>query len=98
VRTVLEDDQAIVEGGRGQQIQVDVAVQRGEGGFDSRHGQDLREDDQSQPVDQLAISTAPLVLGGGKRLFDGFERDIDLEVRGVSTSPHATHVRYTVRR
>jgi hypothetical protein len=38
------------------------------------------------------------VLGGGKRLFDGFERDIDLEVRGVSTSPQATHVRYTVRR
>jgi dihydrofolate reductase len=49
-------------------------------------------------VDELAISTAPLVLGGGKRLFDGFEHDIELEVRRVYTSPYATHVRYTVKR
>lgn len=49
-------------------------------------------------VDELAISTAPLVLGGGKRLFDGFEHDVELEVRRVYTSPYATHVRYTVKR
>ena len=49
-------------------------------------------------VDELAISTAPVILGAGKRLFDGFEHDVDLEVRRVYTSPYATHVRYAVRR
>jgi dihydrofolate reductase len=49
-------------------------------------------------VDDLAISTAPVVLGGGKRLFEGFEHDLDLEVLGVWSSPYATHVRYAVQR
>ena len=48
-------------------------------------------------VDELAISTAPVVLSGGKRLFDGFEKDLDLEVLGVWNSPYATHVRYAVK-
>jgi dihydrofolate reductase len=47
-------------------------------------------------VDELAISTAPVILGAGKRLFDGFERDLDLEVIKVYASPWATHVRYRV--
>ena len=47
-------------------------------------------------VDELAVSTAPVILGAGKRLFDGFERDLDLEVVKVYTSPYATHVRYRV--
>jgi dihydrofolate reductase len=49
-------------------------------------------------VDELAISTAPVVLGGGKRLFEGFDRDLDLEPLGVWSSPYATHVRYRVVR
>jgi dihydrofolate reductase len=49
-------------------------------------------------VDELAISTAPVILGAGKRLFDGFARDVDLEIRMVYHSPYATHVRYAVRR
>jgi dihydrofolate reductase len=49
-------------------------------------------------VDELVISTAPVVLGGGKRLFDGFHRDLDLEVLAVVSSPYATHVRYAVSR
>jgi dihydrofolate reductase len=49
-------------------------------------------------VDELAISTAPVILGAGKRLFDGFDKDVDLEVAKVYSSPFATHVRYTVIR
>jgi hypothetical protein len=37
-------------------------------------------------VDELAISTAPVILGGGKRLFEGFGRDVDLEIRRVYQS------------
>lgn len=47
-------------------------------------------------VDELAISTAPVILGGGKRLFDGFEKDLNLEVTKVYNSAYATHVRYRV--
>jgi dihydrofolate reductase len=47
-------------------------------------------------VDELVISTAPVILGAGKRLFEGFDRDMDLEVVKVYSSPFATHIRYTV--
>ena len=49
-------------------------------------------------VDELVISTAPVILGAGKRLFDGFDRDVDLEVLKAYSSPYATHVRYAVAR
>jgi dihydrofolate reductase len=49
-------------------------------------------------VDELAISTAPVVLGGGKRLFEGFEQDVDLEILAVHPAPYAVHVRYAVHR
>ena len=58
----------------------------------------IRQGLAADVVDELAISTAPVVLGGGKRLFEGFERSLDLEVLGVWSSPYATHVRYAVRR
>jgi dihydrofolate reductase len=47
-------------------------------------------------VDELIISTAPVILGAGKRLFDGFDRDVDLEPVKVYSSRYATHVRYEV--
>jgi dihydrofolate reductase len=47
-------------------------------------------------VDVLAISVAPVVLGRGKRLFEGFDHDIDLEIRKVYSAPYATHTIYTV--
>ncbi len=49
-------------------------------------------------VDELAISTAPVVLGGGKRLFEGFEHDLDLEKLSVHSSQYATHTTYAVKR
>lgn len=49
-------------------------------------------------IDELAVSVAPVILGDGKRLFDGFTGDIDLEVLSVHSSPWATHTRYAVRR
>ena len=56
----------------------------------------IRETLAAGQVDELVISTAPVILGAGKRLFDGFDRDVDLEVRKLYSSPYATHVRYTV--
>ena len=49
-------------------------------------------------VDELVVSIAPLVLGGGKRLFDGFDETIVLEPDGVRQSAFATHVSYRVAR
>jgi dihydrofolate reductase len=49
-------------------------------------------------VDELAVSIAPVVLGGGKRLFDGFTRTVLLEQTGVVQSPWVTHLRYRVLR
>jgi len=49
-------------------------------------------------VDVLAISTAPVVLGGGKQLFEGFDQELELEIDRVFTSPFATHNVYRVQR
>jgi dihydrofolate reductase len=43
-------------------------------------------------VDELTIIVAPVVLGGGKRLFDGFSQSLDLEQLGVRQSPFATFI------
>jgi dihydrofolate reductase len=48
-------------------------------------------------VDELSISIAPVVLGGGKRLFEGFDRSLDLEPLRTLQSPFATHITYRVR-
>src|SRR6266511_4099196 len=70
----------------------------GDGGVSLGGGADLiRQGLAAGVVDELAISTAPLVLGGGKRLFEGFEQDLDLEVVGTWSSQYATHVRYAVK-
>jgi dihydrofolate reductase len=49
-------------------------------------------------VDELTIIIAPVVLGGGKRLFDGFSRSLELEHIRVRQSRHATFIDYRVKR
>jgi dihydrofolate reductase len=49
-------------------------------------------------VDELVLSTAPVVLGAGKRLFDGFDHDVDLDIVKAVSSTFATHVRYAVKK
>jgi dihydrofolate reductase len=49
-------------------------------------------------VEELTIIVAPVVLGGGKRLFEGFDQDVDLEHIGVRQSAYATFIDYRVRR
>lgn len=49
-------------------------------------------------VDELTTIVAPLVLGGGKRLFEGFDQDVELEHLGVRQSRYATFVDYRVVR
>jgi len=49
-------------------------------------------------VDELTIIVAPVILGGGKRLFDGFTQSLELEHIGVRQSPFATFVDYRVKR
>ena len=49
-------------------------------------------------VEELSISIAPVVLGGGKRLFDGFDEPVSLEHLRLLQSPFATHITYRVVR
>jgi dihydrofolate reductase len=48
-------------------------------------------------VDEFSIIIAPLVLGGGKRLFEGFSRSMDLQQLGVRQSQFATFIDYRVK-
>lgn len=49
-------------------------------------------------VEELTIRIAPVVLGGGKRLFDGFDESLNLEYVRLLQSPFATHITYRVLR
>lgn len=57
----------------------------------------IRQALASGVVDELTIIVAPVVLGGGKRLFEGFDLSLDLEHLGVRQSSHATFIDYRVR-
>jgi len=57
----------------------------------------IRQALAAELVDELTIIVAPVVLGGGKRLFEGFTRSLDLEHLGVRQSPYATFIDYRVR-
>ena len=48
-------------------------------------------------VDELSIVIAPVILGAGKRLFEGFSQSLELEQAGVRQSQFATFIDYRVR-
>jgi dihydrofolate reductase len=49
-------------------------------------------------VDEFTLIIAPLVLGGGKALFDGFSDSMEFEHLGVRQSRFATFIDYNVKR
>jgi dihydrofolate reductase len=59
-------------------------------------GDTIRQALAARLVDELTIIIAPVVMGGGKRLFDGFDQSLDLEHLGVRQSPFATFIDYRV--
>jgi dihydrofolate reductase len=48
-------------------------------------------------IDDLVLDVVPILVGSGERLLDGLT-DVDFEPLEVIHSPHATHIRYRVRR
>ena len=83
---------------------VDEAVQRaadaaGEKDVLVMGGADvIRQALEAGLVDELTIIIAPVVLGAGKRLFEGFTRSLDLTHLGVRQSEYATFIDYSVKR
>ncbi len=57
----------------------------------------IRQALASGAVDELIVSIAPVILGGGKRLFEGFAQTVVLEQVDALRSPWVTHLRYRVR-
>ncbi len=53
---------------------------------------------QAGVLDELQIHQIPVLLGGGRRLFDVLPSRVELDVVRVIDTPKATHIRYRVRR
>jgi dihydrofolate reductase len=77
---------------RAKQAAGDKAVNIGGGAAVIRQGLD------AGIVDELHIIVAPVILGGGKRLFEDFTKSLDLENLRVRQSRWATFIEFGVRR
>lgn len=81
---------------------VEAAIERARAAAGDKHvsvmgGADvLRQALSAGLIDELTIIVAPVVLGAGKRLFDGFTQSVELEHLGVRQSPFATFIDYRV--
>ncbi len=49
-------------------------------------------------LDEVQIHQIPVLLGGGRRLFEVLPARVELEIIRVIDTPEATHIRYRVRR
>jgi len=49
-------------------------------------------------LDELQLHQVPVLLGGGRRLFDVLPSRVELDIVRVIDTPQATHLRYRVRR
>jgi dihydrofolate reductase len=58
----------------------------------------IRQALEADLVDELSIVIAPVTMGAGKRLFEGFSKSLELEHVGVRQSPFATFIDYRVTR
>jgi dihydrofolate reductase len=82
---------------------IDAAVERAKEAARDKHvhlmgGADvIRQALEAGIVDELTIIIAPVILGGGKHLFDGFSESLELEHVGVRQSPFATFIDYRVK-
>jgi dihydrofolate reductase len=85
VSGVKEAVERAVEAARGKDVHV-------MGGADV-----IRQALEARLVDELTIIIAPVVLGSGKRLFEGFSNSLDLEHLGVRQSQYATFLYYRVK-
>jgi len=57
-----------------------------------------RHPDDPMIVDELGIIVAPVILGGGKHLFQDFTKSLDLENLSVRQSRWATFMDFAVKR
>jgi dihydrofolate reductase len=87
--TFISGVEAAVEQAKTAAGEKDVHVMGG--------AQIIRQALEAGIVDELTIIIAPVVLGGGKRLFEGFSSSLELEHLGVRQSPFATFIDYRVR-
>ena len=87
--TFVDGVEAAVERAREAAGEKEVHVM---GGADT-----IRQALAADILDELTIITAPVILGAGKRLFDGFSQSLELEHLGVRQSQFATFVDYRVK-
>jgi dihydrofolate reductase len=82
---------------------IEAAVERAKGAAGDKHvhlmgGADvIRQALEAGIVDELTVIIAPVILGGGKHLFDGFSESLELEHAGVRQSQFATFIDYRVK-
>lgn len=84
--TFVDDLETAVDRARAVAGDKDVNIMGG--------GDIIRQAMTADIVDRLSLVIAPVILGGGKRLFDGFEKSLDLEHLEVRQSAFATFIDY----